>query len=292
MRRRRRFGAATTGRHDRYRRRHWNNRNEFARRNSRRMTSRINLFGIPLDNLTMADAVATVVRFAASEPPEPPRQVSFVNAACVNLSYRDPEYREILRTSDLNLIDGVGMRWAGRRAGTPVVENVNGTDLFPLLCRALSTSDPRSGAGLFLLGGRPGVAASVADWVTREFPVTKIAGHHHGYFVEQSDEEQAVLNEIRSSRARVLLVARGAPLQEKWIRRCLDATGVRVALGVGGLFDYYSGRIPRAPLWIRRRGCEWCYRLYREPIRLFPRYVLGNPLFLLRMLDRSKLIAK
>jgi N-acetylglucosaminyldiphosphoundecaprenol N-acetyl-beta-D-mannosaminyltransferase len=77
-----------------------------------------------------------------------------------------------------------------------------------------------------------------------------------------------------------LLVALGAPRQDVWIARHLAELGVKVALGVGGLLDFFSGRIPRAPVWVRRLGMEWCYRLYQEPRRLAGRYLLGNPVFL------------
>ena len=81
----------------------------------------------------------------------------------------------------------------------------------------------------------------------------------------------------------ILLVALGVPRQEEWICRHLAELPGCVAIGVGGLLDFVSGRIPRAPLWMRKCNIEWCFRLYNEPIRLFRRYIIGNPLFIMRV---------
>ena len=151
---------------------------------------------------------------------------------------------------------------------------MNGTDLFPKLCEALSGS----GIGLFLLGGRPGIAEAVADWVREHHPGAEVRGTRHGYF--DRNEEESVFADIASSGAQVLLVAMGVPLQDLWVRRNLHRIGACVAIGVGGLFDFYSGRIPRAPLWMREMGIEWIYRFWQEPGRMWKRYFLGNALFL------------
>lgn len=234
-----------------------------------------NICGLPIDNLSMTEALATILR---ERPDAGPRQVSFINVDCVNQAYADECYRDILVTSDLRLGDGIGLRIAGRLLGSEIRENVNGTDLFPQLCAQLAAR----GQGLFLLGGRPGVAQAAADWAVSRHPGLRIAGTHHGYFAEA--ETPAVIEEINASGAAVLLVAFGAPRQEKWIRRHLPALRVNAALGVGGLFDFYSGRIPRAPQWLREIGLEWTYRLYQEPGRMWRRYLVGNLIFLGRVL--------
>jgi N-acetylglucosaminyldiphosphoundecaprenol N-acetyl-beta-D-mannosaminyltransferase len=234
---------------------------------------RIELFDLPIDNVAMSDAVASI-RTRLDHPGF--CRVSFINADCVNLAYRDAEYRQVLATADLSFADGTGMRWAGRCLGRAIVDNVNGTDLFPILLQAMA------GRSLFLLGARPGVAQAVADWIHREFPQVVVAGTRDGYFAEA--EEREVVQSIARSGAELLMVAMGAPRQEKWIARHAGQLGVKVAIGVGGLFGFYSGRIPRAPLWFRRMGIEWCWRWYQEPRRLCRRYLIGNPLFLARLL--------
>lgn len=235
---------------------------------------RIRLFGIPIDNLAMSGAVRAVVDRLDDDAPH---QVCFVNADCVNIACRNRPYLDVLRGASLVLADGMGMKLAGWASGSRIRENVNGTDLFPRLCAALAGSGKR----VFLLGARPGVAEAVGDWIGRDYPDLVVAGCRHGYFLP--DDEPAVVRHVAASRADLLLVAFGAPWQDIWIHRHLPELRVKVAVGVGGLFDFYSGRIPRAPVWIRTLGIEWLYRLSREPGRLWKRYLLGNAVFLGRV---------
>jgi exopolysaccharide biosynthesis WecB/TagA/CpsF family protein len=239
------------------------------------------LMGTRIDNLSMDEAIATILQRMDGkpnpQPPATPTQVSFVNADCINLAYRNPAYQQVLEESDLVFADGIGMKIAGRVLGQPVCDNVNGTDMFPLLCKALVGS----GKGIYLLGGKPGIADAVAQWVQSHSPGVRICGVRDGYF--QPQEEAAVIQQIAASNADLLLVAMGAPRQEEWIARNLNSLGCKVAIGVGGLFDFYSGRIPRAPRLIRKVGLEWCFRMWQEPRRLAKRYLIGNPLFLGRL---------
>lgn len=204
-----------------------------------------------------------------------PLQICFVNPDCVNIARRNPAYRRVLNQADLVVPDGIGMRIAGKILGKAFRQNVNGTDLFPRLCERLATD----GGRLFLLGGQPGVAAQVADWIGHHYPGVAIAGTHHGYF--NQDDQAALIENIRASRADVLLVAMGAPQQDLWIQTHAQQTGVKVAMGVGGLFDFYANRIPRAPQWLREIGLEWTFRLYQEPRRMWRRYLIGNFRFLI-----------
>jgi len=235
---------------------------------------RIKLFDIAIDNVTLQQAVEVIVDRLDGDTPT---QVSFVNADCVNVACRSPEYLEALQQSDLVFADGIGVRVAGEVLGQPVRDNVNGTDLFPLLAAALQGSGKR----IYLLGGRPGVAENVARWLVKNYPGVELAGWRNGYF--SADEEARVIDDIRRSGADLVLVAFGAPRQELWIRRNLSKLGAKVAIGVGGLLDFFSGRIPRAPRWVRKLGMEWCYRLYQEPRRLWRRYLVGNVVFLARL---------
>jgi len=235
---------------------------------------RISLLGIPVDNVTLPEAVEAIVDALDGNEP---MQVSFVNADCVNLAFRRADYRQALVESDMVFADGIGVRLAGKMMGQKVVDNVNGTDLFPVLASALEDT----GKKIYLLGGKPGVADDVALWLLNRFPGLEIAGYRDGYF--SADEEEQVIEDIRTSGADLILVALGAPRQELWIRRVLPRLGVKVAIGVGGLFDFFSGRIPRAPRWIREAGFEWAFRLYQEPGRLWKRYLIGNTLFLARL---------
>jgi len=239
----------------------------------------VSILGVTINNLTMTDALEWTAARAAGESAG---QICFYNADCANIACRDAEYRDVLLRADLVLADGIGLKLAGKLLASEIRQNVNGTDMFPRLCETLSGT----GAGIFLLGARPGVPEKVRDWIVERYPETVVSGCHHGYFLEA--EEDAVIREIAASRASVLLVAFGAPRQDKWIRGHLNETGVKVAMGVGGLFDFFSGRIPRAPAWMREIGCEWLYRFYQEPRRMWKRYFVGNAVFLWRVLRARK----
>jgi N-acetylglucosaminyldiphosphoundecaprenol N-acetyl-beta-D-mannosaminyltransferase len=204
-----------------------------------------------------------------------PLQICFVNPDCVNIARRNPAYRHALNQADLVAPDGIGMRIAGKMLGKSFRQNVNGTDLFPRLCERLATD----GGRLYLLGGRPGVAEQVADWIGQHHPGVAIAGMHHGYF--NHPDQDTIIENIRASRAEVLLVAMGAPQQDLWIQAHAQQAGVKVAMGVGGLFDFYANRIPRAPQWLREIGLEWTFRLCQEPRRMWRRYLVGNVRFLI-----------
>ncbi len=232
---------------------------------------RMNLLGLPVDNVTMPEATDYILQCLEGKEP---CQVCFVNADCANISYRDSEYRGILQAADFVFADGIGMKIAGKFFAEEIRGNVNGTDLFPLLCQSLAGT----GKGIFLLGAKPGIAEAVSQWIRKHHPGVLISGHQHGYFPKE--EEAAVVRRIADSGAALLLVAYGAPLQEKWIMKHLKETGVTVAMGVGGLFDFYSSRIPRAPFWMRKTGMEWVYRLYQEPRRMWKRYLIGNFVFM------------
>lgn len=234
----------------------------------------IDIRGIRLVNLASEDAENAIDAALIARTPV---QIAFVNADCVNLAARDRQYRETLASMDWVFTDGIGMKIAGKMLGQPVRENVNGTDLFPRLCAQFA----RSGHRVFLLGAKPGVAAQVALWAEATYPGLLIAGTQDGYFAET--ETERILATIRQSGADVLFVAMGAPRQEKWIHQHAGQSGATVTLGVGGLFDYYSGNIPRAPLWMRRLGLEWAFRLLQEPGRLWKRYLLGNWTFMARV---------
>jgi exopolysaccharide biosynthesis WecB/TagA/CpsF family protein len=149
--------------------------------------------------------------------------------------------------------------------------------------------ETRQAHRIFLFGGRPGVAERARDVLAAASPRHQFVGVRHGYFAPS--EADAVAAEIRAGAATLLLVALGNPAQEFWIARNLEATGARLAFGVGALFDFLAGEVSRAPAAIRKARLEWAWRLALEPKRLFRRYVLGNPLFLMRV-ARERLLGR
>ena len=231
----------------------------------------INLFGHRLVCADRSDIAHHIVaRVNSSER----STINFINAHCVNVEKRDPDYRTALHASDLLLPDGIGIEIAASLTGQKLGDNLNGTDLFPELCREAE----EEGVGIFLLGGEPGVAHAAAGWATNRYPALRIAGAQNGFF--SPEDEDRVIERINASFAGIVLVGMGVPHQEKWIARNRHRINAPVVMGVGGLFDYYSGRIPRAPKPVRALKSEWMWRLAMEPRRMAKRYLWGNLEFL------------
>jgi len=233
------------------------------------------MLGIHVDNFSMSEAIGTILRAASGNAAA---SFAFVNADCLNIASNDKAYAAILARQTRVFADGSGIALAARLRGITVRENINGTDMFPLLCAAAA----ERGLRIFLLGGRPDIAGRAAANMAEEFPDLCIAGTHDGYF--DASQEAAVISMINQSGADILLVGLGAPRQEKWIAAHRASLSPKAIMAVGGLFDYYSGRVWRAPVVMRRSGFEWVWRLMQEPARLWRRYILGNPRFLARCL--------
>lgn len=233
------------------------------------------IFGVKVNNLRLDDAMEWIVQSARDHSRVD--QLAFANPDCFNIAVEHTLYRETLNRADRVLADGIGVHLACRMLDLTMKDNLNGTDLFPRLCVRAQAEQ----LSIFFLGAAHGVVDRVVSVVETEYPKLKIAGYHHGFF--NPIEENNVINQINSSRADILLVAFGAPRQDIWIANNKDKLHVGLAMGVGGLFDFVSGSVPRAPLWMREIGLEWCFRLYQEPKRMWRRYIIGNPLFLFRV---------
>ena len=186
--------------------------------------------------------------------------VATVNPEFVMRARSDREFARVLESADLCLPDGSGVVWAARRQGCAMPGPVTGVDLIPPLAALCATRGWR----VFLLGAAPGVAAELASRLAAEHPGLSVA-HHAGSAEPSADEETTAV--VAAQRPHVLLVAFGAPKQELWIDRARARLRVPVAIGVGGAFDYLTGRVPRAPEWMRRAGMEWAFRLVRQPWR-------------------------
>src|SRR6185436_3033604 len=203
-------------------------------------------------------------------------RLTYLNAHASNLAARDQRFLALLNAF-IVLNDGVGLDIAARMLnGKAFPENLNGTD-FTL--RYLRTTSRQF--RIFLLGAKPGVAADAAAFLEAQVPKHVVVGVRDGYFVAAGAGE--VAREIKRSGADLLLVAMGNPTQEFWIDNHFDATGCRLAMGVGALFDFLAERVPRAPSVVRQLRMEWAFRLALEPTRLWRRYLIGNPVFVARV---------
>jgi exopolysaccharide biosynthesis WecB/TagA/CpsF family protein len=205
-----------------------------------------------------------------------------LNADCLRIALSDKGYADILKKTSLVLPDGIGLKLATALFGGKMVANCNGTDLSPALMTKATAEDLK----IFFLGGREGVAAAAAENAAKKISGIRITGTENGFF----KDDASVIEKINRSGADILFVAMGVPIQEKWIDRNRGCLNPKLCLGVGALFDYMSGRVIRAPKFMRALRLEWLWRVLIEPRRMFKRYLVdGIGFFLYLFYSRIKL---
>jgi N-acetylglucosaminyldiphosphoundecaprenol N-acetyl-beta-D-mannosaminyltransferase len=230
---------------------------------------RIRVFSCPMDASTIGETVDLIDERIKKKIFT---QHVVVNVAKIVNMQTDQQLADSVRACDVINIDGMGVVWAARMLGNDVPERVAGIDLFEQLLE-LAT---RRGYSIYLLGAREEIVSTVALKLNAKFPDLNIAGCHHGYFW---GNEEAVVEDIRKSGARMLFVAITSPKKEQFIDKWRNRLGVDFAMGVGGTFDVVAGKVQRAPLWMRRSGLEWLFRVIQEPGRMWKRYFRTNILF-------------
>ena len=243
--------------------------------------SRVTVLGVEVTDVATGQAIRLLDQWM-HERNGRARCAYFVNAHTLNLAAADPEYRAVLNAADCVFGDGTGVRWAARLRGVSLRDNVNGTDLVPALLRATASRAYHC----FLLGADRPTIHRAAQYVAEHFPGWTVAGCHDG-FLGDSGRTECAIRQINRARPDLLLVGMGNPLQERWLhdhRRHLRAS---VCMAVGGLFDFWAGNFSRAPVWLRRLGHEWLWRLAQQPGAKARRYLWGNPLFLMRAVRES-----
>jgi N-acetylglucosaminyldiphosphoundecaprenol N-acetyl-beta-D-mannosaminyltransferase len=219
----------------------------------------VDILGVRVDGVTMEEAIARVADFVRE-----PRchQIATVNPEFIMLARRSREFAQALAASDLNLADGANLVRAARVLGKPLRERVAGSDFIWRLAAHAAEANWK----IFLLGAGEGIADQAATRLRDRDPRLTIAGTWSGSPLPSAEAEQ--IARVNQSAAEILLVAYGAPAQDLWIARNRQRLFARVAMGVGGAFDFIAGRVPRAPLWIQQGGLEWLFRLARQPWRL------------------------
>ncbi len=259
----------------------------------------INSLGIPVDNLTLESAVERIVRMARIGDGRA-RLVStlnvdfLVNSLGAGLTRpRHPELLDVLRSSDLVTADGFPIIWLSRLLGRPLGGRVCGSDLTP----ALAERCAREGLAVFLLGGGEGSAAEAGRILQRRYPGLRIAGtaapfvHTAGSGLGSiAEDDKALLRKIHDSGADLLLVGLGNPKQELWFNRNRGQLAVPVSIGVGGTFEFITGKVRRSPAVWQRLNLEWVYRIAQDPMRLWKRYSKG--LFKLALLASPVVAAR
>ncbi len=240
------------------------------------------VFDIPIDLAPPGEMLRELASWV--EHPGSPRRVMYVNAHVVNQSRELPELAAALKRADLIYCDGYGVRLAARVLRLSVPHRMTGADWI----WGLAELCERSGKSLYLLGSEPPIARQAADTLRQAHPKLEVTGAHHGFFGLESPHHERVIEDIHARRPDILLVGMGTPKQELWVDRYAERSQVPVVWTVGALFDYVSGRTPRAPRWLADNGLEWMFRLGVEPRRMWRRYLLGNPVFLARVMAAAR----
>nr|WP_209948814.1 WecB/TagA/CpsF family glycosyltransferase [Rhizobium halophytocola] len=228
------------------------------------------IFGLPVYDLDWEMALAFIA--SAVTLPVGQVRVAFLNANNANILHVDRDYREIL-AGQIVLPDGFGIdlaAWALN--GTMFKANLNGTDLVPALLTYME-KPMRIG----LIGGKGDVVSVTAGQFRQHAPWHTFIPVSDGFLSEKNATE--VAERLSTLDLDILMVGMGTPLQEKWMARHIRPEHARLVFGVGALFEFVSGRVPRAPPWMRRLRFEWAYRMACEPARLWRRYIVGIPLF-------------
>lgn len=213
--------------------------------------------------------------------------ISYTNVHAINMAQDDPRFMRLLNHDAASTFcDGMGVHLGARLMGYKLPHRFTMPDEIDNLCAMCVEQD----YSIYCIGGRDDVSARAAAILQERHPGLRVAGTHHGWFDKDpdSDENRAVIEAINAAQPDILLVAFGMPRQEYWTQDNWEALTVPTALMVGALYDYLTGDLYRAPRWVTDNGLEWLARLVMEPRRLFKRYVVGNPLFIWRILTRPR----
>ena len=246
------------------------------------MRDGIDVLGVRVDALTQRgleeEIVAAVERHGHS-------YFAYVNVHAINLACDDMEFRRFLQSASIVYCDGEGVRLGARLLGFHLPPRIALTYWIWDLCAVCADRS----YSIYLLGGDEDAVRDASQNLSARFPALRIVGRHHGYFEKTGPENDLVVADINRVQPNVLVVCFGMPLQERWARDNFLNLRTNVILFGGSTIDYTAGRKKTAPRWMGRMGLEWLFRLAQEPRRLWRRYLIGNPLFLFRII-RARIV--
>ncbi len=235
----------------------------------------LKILDVKFDGVLLAEVLSKIEQFIQERVLH---QVCVVNVWSTVLMQKDPEFLAVNNSAAISVADGMPLTWVSRWFGPPIPERISGSDLF----HAFNTLAAEKGYRVFMLGATSETLESLSVKLEAAYPGLCIAGSYAPPFSQSFSEEEnrKIIQAVNSAQPDLLWVGLSAPKQEKWIWDNRDSLNVPVAVGVGAVFDFFSGNIKRAPFWMQKIGIEWLHRLSHEPSRLWKRYLIGNPAFI------------
>lgn len=211
------------------------------------------------------------------------RTITYVNAHCFNIATTNDNYHTLLNQTDLVYADGISIVWASKLLGRCSLEKITGRDWIYDFCELAAQAQLH----ICILAGKEGIAQTAQENLTQQYPNLKIVGAESGYL--DANRTVEVIANINALAPDIVFVGMGTPQQEAWVAAHREELNVPVFWSVGALFDYVAGHEPPVPDWLNKLALEWFWRLLVDPLGKWRRYLIGNPLFLYRLL-RSMLL--
>ena len=250
--------------------------------NEMKLFNEIDIFKVQIAPLTVEELHSHIAEYVQAKQHH---LTLHVNVHGLNLAYEQKWLREFLNQAALVFCDGAGVIWGAKILGRHIPQRITYADWMWQLAEFAA----QKGFAFYFLGAKPGIVEQAAVRLKTNFPQLKIVGVHHGYFDKShnSAENKAIIQQINAAQPDILIVGFGMPLQEQWLSENWEQINAHVALTGGAVFDYLSGELQRAPTWMTNNGLEWLGRLFIEPRRLWRRYIVGNPLFIWRVIKQK-----
>ena len=237
--------------------------------------NRVTVQGVPIDAIEPSDLMDAIRRQHAQGD----ATVAYANVHVVNQAQRDADLLGFLQQASMVYCDGTGVRLGARIAGQRLPPRSTGADWIWDLARTAAGT-----WRIYWIGGEPGVTAAAAAQLTARYPTLSIKTDH-GFHPRTGAPDTACIERINGFETDILLVGMGTPEQERWVQQRRVAIKAPVVWCIGATADVISGKTPRGPTWLVEHA-EWLARLSTEPARLWRRYLLGNPAFLIRALKQ------
>ena len=244
------------------------------------------LLGVPFHDVTMAETLDEIDAIVADRTP---RYLATANLDFAAQASTDVELQRILLDAHLVLCDGTPLIWASRWLGVPLRERVAGSDLTPKLAERAAARGHR----LFFLGSDEAVLKLAQKTFEERYPGLQVCGVYSPPYAKLLDlDHDEIASRIQAAKPDIVLVALGAPKQEKWIYMHYRKLGAPLCIGIGASLDFVAGKFSRAPVWMQRTGLEWVHRLSQEPRRLFMRYWTDFRFFIRALREHRRLLQR